>query len=588
MKKKTSAVTSGDARPKNENLLRTASFMAIATLLAKVCGLVRESLIAAYFSTGFEGNAYMVATQLPMTLFDIVIGGVITTSFIPIFNDVLQKRSREDALRFANRFIGIIFTICTAIAVLGIVFADQLIAFMAPEFGVESHKLAVGLSRIMFPMILFTGLAFCFVGILQSFGEFTIPAIMSLLSNLCVILYFPLFGKRFGIYGLAYAMLFSWSIQVFVQIPSLVRFRFRFRPRLTLRDPDILRALRLAGPMLVSTWVQPLYSIVNTRLASGLEGGVAALNYANRLYIVITGVFSFVVTNLVFPKLSRASSSDDSRESDKLIASSLKAVVLVIAPILVCFALLAEPIITVIYERGAFSAADTKVVAGALTCYSFGMLGLAVNEVLSKAFFSRKNSKTPMLTALCSMLVNIVLAYLLTPMLGVRGLALAGAGGSTANAILNGIFLHRSSGKLFEKRDRRDFAKIALAAILAIIPIALIDRVGSALLPHGTLSALFVGGLAGVCGLLVYALVLLLTKESDLTALLTSLTHRKETTADTQTPALSDADSEKRDTANHSDADEEDSSSEPCEPSPHEKSDQIDTKGGNTHESFGQ
>lgn len=548
------------ARQKNENLLRTASFMAIATLLAKVCGLVRESLIAAYFSTGFEGNAYMVATQLPMTLFDMVIGGVITTSFIPIFNDVLQKKNRDEALRFANRFIGIIFTVCTAIALFGILFADPLITFMAPEFGVESHALAVGLSRIMFPMVIFTGLAFCFVGILQSFGEFTIPAIMSLLSNVCVILYFPLFGKRFGIYGLAYAMLFSWSIQVFVQIPSLVRFRFRFRPRLTLRDPDIRRALRLAGPMLISTWVQPLYSIVNTRLASGLEGGVAALNYANRLYIVITGVFSFVVTNLVFPKLSRASSSDKKGESEKLIASSLKAVVLVIVPILVCFALLAEPIITVIYERGAFTSDDTKVVAGALTCYSFGMLGLAVNEVLSKAFFSRKDSKTPMLTALASMLVNILLAYTLTPSLGVRGLALAGAGGSTANAVLNGIFLRRSVGKLFDKRDRHDFGKIVCAAIPSALLIAVLYSFGSSRLPHGTLYALLVGGFAGGCGLILYAAILLLSKESDLAAVLSSIKPKKGTPALPSNPScdtLTEAPVESE--ADKSGADEKDS-----------------------------
>lgn len=508
------------ASPKKENLLRTAGFMAIATLLAKVCGLVREVLIAAYFSTGFEGNAYMVATQLPMTLFDIVIGGVISASFIPIFNDILQKRSRDDALRFANRFIGMILTVCTLIAVLGILFADPLVGLMAPEFDGESRSLAAQLSMIMFPMIVFTGLAFSFVGILQSFGEFNIPAVMSLLSNLCVILYFPLFGKRFGVYGLAVAMLLSWSIQVFIQLPALRRFSFNFRPSLKLRDPDIGRALKLAGPMLISTWVQPFYSIVNTRLASGLSGGVAGLNYANRLYIVITGVFSFVVTNLIFPKLSRADSSDNREERSHLIRISLKAVSLVILPLMVCFILLAKPIITVIYQRGAFTIEDTALVSGALACYSVGMIGLAVNEVLSKAFFSMKDSKTPMITALLSMGVNIALAYVLSPSLGIQGLALSSAGGSTANALFNAFAMRKKNGRLLTGGDIADFLKILAAALLMALPVYGIGQYAGTRLPQTLLYSLLSGIAAGLGGLIVYAAVLVLTRESDIRTLL--------------------------------------------------------------------
>ena len=325
----------------NKNgMLKTAGFMAIATLLAKMCGLLREVLIAAFFSTGFEGTAYLTATQLPMTLFDIVIGGVISASFIPIFNDLLEKKDKKTAMDFANRFLCMILLICIAISVVGTVFTEPLIRMLAPEFDSVTHNLAAQLSAIMFPMIIFTGLAFSFVGILQTFGEFNIPASMSLISNLAVIAYFPLFGKKYGVYGLSVAMLFSWSLQVFIQLPWLKKFGFRFRPTLKIWTPDIKRALLLAGPMLVSTWVQPLYSIVNTRIASGFIGAVPVLNYANRLYIVVTGVFSFVVTNLIFPKLSRANSADRTDESNSLIVTSLKAVSMVILPIMVIFIIL--------------------------------------------------------------------------------------------------------------------------------------------------------------------------------------------------------------------------------------------------------
>ena len=503
---------------KNENMLKTAGFMAIATLLAKVCGLVREMLIAAYFSTGYMGEAYLTATQLPMTLFDIVIGGVISASFIPIFNDLLQKKNREEAMRFANHFIGMILTICTLITVVGILFSDPLITLLAPDFNQETHQLASQLSIIMFPMIIFTGLAFSFVGILQSFGEFNIPAVMSLLSNLCVILYFPLFGKRFGVHGLAVAMLISWSIQVFVQIPALRRFSFHFRPSLSFHDPDIRRALLLAGPMLISTWVQPLYSIVNTRIASGISGAVATLNYANRLYIVVTGVFSFVVTNLIFPKLSRANSAENQEESKKLVLISLKSVAMVILPLMAGFILLSEPIIAVIYEHGKFDA--TQITAAVLSCYSVGMIGLSVNEVLSKTFFSMQDSKTPMINAILSMLVNILLAYSLSSVFGVCGLALASAGGSTVNAILNYICMRKKHGKICGTQDLFDFAKMILSALLMSGAVLGIRELLSARLSDGIAANLTIGICCAAVGVLVYAAALYLVRETEIRQLM--------------------------------------------------------------------
>lgn len=492
--------------------------MAIATLLAKLCGLARESLIAAYFSTGYEGTAYLTATQLPMTLFDIVIGGVISASFIPIFNDILEKKDKKSAMAFANRFICMILFICILIAVFGIIFADPLISFMAPEFDAKTHDLAAQLSSIMFPMIVFTGLAFSFVGILQTFDEFNIPAVMSLVSNVAVILYFPLFGKKFGVYGLSAAMLFSWSLQVFIQLPSLKKFGFSLRPTYKIWNNDIKRALLLAGPMLISTWVQPLYSIVNTRIASGIEGAVPVLNYANRLYIVVTGVFSFVVTNLVFPKLSRANSADNKEESNLIIVASLKAVSMVILPIMVMFIVLSKPIISVIYDHGRFDAVELTALA--LSCYSVGMIGMSVNEVLSKAFFSMQNSKTPMVNAVISMIFNIILAYTLSDFWGVGGLALATACGSLINALLNYICMRKQRGKLFSREDTADVIKIIISALFCLAAVLGVYRLLEKWASGGLLQNLLTGIICGATGLVVYAAAVYISGESDVRKIL--------------------------------------------------------------------
>lgn len=457
-------------------ILKTAGFMAVATFLAKVCGLVRDMLIAAFFGTGMEADAYLTATKLPTTLFDLVIGGVISAAFIPVFNSVLKKEGKKEALNFANRFIGMVLLITWLITLFGILFSDKLIWFMAPDFDLQTHNLAMHLSSIMFPMIICTGLAFSFVGILQSFGEYNIPAIMSLVSNLAVILYFVLFGKKFGVYGLAVTMVIAWSLQALIQVPSLIKFKFKFRPSVNLKDKNVKSAMKLALPMLVSTWVQPLYTIINTRLASGIERGVSSLEYANRLYIVITGVFSFVITNLIFPKMSRAYVGGNEDEAKNMLVTSIKAITIIILPIMSVIAILAKPVIALLYQRGGFTYSDTLHTAGALSCYAFGMIALAYNEILSKSFFSMQNSKTPMVNAIISMLANIVTAYLLCGKFSISGLAVAAAVGSYVNAFLNYIFMKKYYKKLFTKQDFISIFKILISAAAMSLVMLVIYR----------------------------------------------------------------------------------------------------------------
>lgn len=510
----------------SKKMLKTAGFMAAATFLAKALGLVRDMLIAAFFGTGMEADAYMTATRLPTTLFDIVIGGVISAAFIPVFNTVLEKKSKKEALVFANRFIGMVLLISGLIAVFGIVFSDELIRFMAPNFDISTHELACRLSAIMFPMIIFTGLAFSFVGILQSFGEFNIPAIMSLVSNLAVIVYFFLFGKRFGVYGLAVTMLAAWGLQVVIQIPSLVKFGYKFRFRLSFRDENIHKAMKLALPMLISTWVQPLYTIVNTRLASGIYKGVSSLEYANRLYIVITGVFSFVVTNLIFPKMSRANVSGKGNEARELLTMSLKIIAFIILPVMAVFIVLARPIIAILYQHGDFVLSDTVRTATALSCYALGMIGMAYNEILSKAFFSMQNSKTPMINALISMAVNILVAYTLSGRIGIAGLAVATACGSTVNALLNYFCISRHYKRLFTRADMLGLVKIAGAAVLMGAVMYALSRLLSSHFELGFTGGMIIGGVSGIVGAAVYVSACILLRVDVMTNILKEVRHR--------------------------------------------------------------
>lgn len=502
-----------------KKMLMTAGFMAVATLLSKVLGLARDSMLTAYFGSGMESDAFTTASTIPTMLFDVVIGGVISAAFIPVFNDILLKRGRDDAMRFVNKFVTMILCIAVLISIFGIIFSPSLVSLQAQGYSPEKHALASRLTSIMFPMIIFTGLAFSFVGLLQSFGEYNIPSIISLVSNLAIILYYVIFGKKFGVYGLSVTMVIAWSLQFIIQIPWIRKFGVKFRFDFRFRDSDIMETIRLAGPMLISTWVQPLYTIVNQRFASNIDSAVTSIQQSNRLYIIVVGVFSFVVTNLIFPKLSQAVAEGNEREAKKLASASMRAVVMVIAPIMAMFMLLSEPIAFIIFGYGEMDAEHVRIVSSLLRCYSIGMIGLALNEVLSKTFFSFHDSKTPMRNSIISMAVNIALAYVLYRTISTNGLALAAAAGSIVNAALNWFCAKRKYPDMITVRDVFEMAKSVIAAAISA---------GAIYFVYGFAYGKFSGRagdmitcvICAAAGLVVYGAMLIIMRSADIKNLL--------------------------------------------------------------------
>ena len=321
-------------------------------------------------------------------------------------------------------------------------------------------------------MTVFTGLAFSFVGYLQSMGEYNIPAIISLVSNGIMVGYLLTLNPVCGITGLAVAMLLGWAAQAIVQIPSLRRLGFSWRLRTPLRTEPIRRAIRNALPILLSTWTTPVCTLINTRLASGIEDGrgITVLGYANRLYTILVGLFSFVATNLLFPYFSRAAASGESEETDRLMRISVKTLVYIIAPITVGIVLLAEPFTALLYERDSFTAADTAMTARALAAFSLSMIFLAVNEVLIKGFFAAEETKVPMVSALVAMAVNVgiltVLSGFCADKVTVELIALLSGGATLLNMLINAVRAHRRGMMRLRKADWLDLAKTVLAALI--------------------------------------------------------------------------------------------------------------------------
>ena len=409
-------------KEKKGGLLGTAAVMAVIILAAKALGLLRDILVGTAYGTTAPAVAYETASRLPVLIFDFVIGGVVSAAFIPVFSDLLVREGKKSAMRFAASYVNLIFLLTSILTVAGVAFASPLVDLLAPELAPEVKALAVELTRILFPMVICTGLAFSFVGILQSMGEFRIPALISLVSNLIMVGYLLFFLDDFGVHGLAVAMLCGWGAQALIQVPKLRQFGFRLSPSAGILSPHIVRSLKLALPILVGTWTQPLCTVINTNFASAMDGGraITALGYANRLYTILVGVFAFVATNLLFPHFSRAAASGDTDTSRRLMFTSVKTLSFIIAPI----------------------------AAG-----------------LSKSFFAENRPKIPMITSLIAMVVNVGLVVVLSRF-GIGGIALSSGIAVAVQCLGNAIAYCRVFRTRFARADLLDLGKSVLAALI--------------------------------------------------------------------------------------------------------------------------
>ena len=451
---------------------KTISIMAIIIMLAKVMGLLRETLVAGIYGQGMESDILNTATQIPLLFFDMVLGVAILSTFVPVFNKYIEKYGKEEAMKFANNFTTVVGLIAVLAAVLGMIFAEPLVRLMVPGYADVSGKveMTAKLLRILFPSIVFTASAYIAVGVLQSFGQFTVPSLISVVSNGVMILYLIVFGNKLGLTGVAVSMLIAWALQLVVQIPHLIKFGFKYVPRFDLKDEGIKEAALIALPVLISSWVQPLCNVINMSFGSSLgDGAVSALNWANKIYIIMVGVFAYAITNFIFPKLSRLSVGEKKDEFSEMTRMSVGYIIVIIGLVCALFIALSEPIISVVFERGEFTKEASEITGKALFYYSFGMIGYAVCEVLNKSFYALSDGKTPMITSLIGILVNLLAAFVLVGVLklGVGGLALSSAVSSIVMGICLLYMINKRRQGVVNKKFVINILKILICGVLA-------------------------------------------------------------------------------------------------------------------------
>ncbi len=457
-----------EERKKSKGAVSTVGIMMVITLMGKVLGLVRDRLLTINYGSGMEANAFLTASRIPRVFFDTVFASAISASLIPVFSQLLRKKGRREAMDFAGNFITVMTLLCAVITALGMVFSGELSSFFADGYDSETLALCTRLTRIMMPTVLFTGIAFSFVGILQSMEEFNIPAAISLVSNGGIIAYYLFFNEKFGIEGLAAAFLVAWLLQVLVQVPSLYKKGFYYKPSLSVKNQGMRQVFSLMLPVMVSTWVLPINQTINSKYGSRLfEGaGVSAVELAYNLFTVIAGVFVLSVTNYIFPRLSRENADGDKAAFKKTISKTLRSTMFVVLPMTAGLFVMAKPIVSFIYGGGEFDEFSVSITSRALRYMSLGMIGYAGQAVLCRVYFAGQEGKVPLIAGACSIFVNIVLCSVLTPAMDVGGIALASAASFAVNGIVMAIPLGRRGMSFMDKEFTADMAKDSLAAVI--------------------------------------------------------------------------------------------------------------------------
>lgn len=433
-------------------MTKAAGVVGTATLLSRILGLVRDMVIAGLFGAGMVADAFIIAFTIPNMLRRLFAEGSLTISFIPVFTEYLYKHGREEAFRLARSACWLLAIILTAVSVLGVLLSPVIVKVIGLGFtSPAKFELTVLLTRIMFPYIFFISLVALCMGILNSLGHFAAPALAPVLLNLAMITSAVLIGPYLEkpIVGLAIGVVLGGVLQLGLQFPFMIRKGFRLLVRSPLYHAAVKRIALLITPAVLSAAVYQVNVLVIRLLATLLqEGSVSYLYYADRLVQFPLGVFAMALATAVLPSLSKHAALDDVEGLKSSFSYALKLVFFITIPAMIGLIVLREPIVQLLFQRGAFDPVTTRLTAEAILYFSLGLWAVSGVRIVVPAFYAVKDPKTPVKIAIISLLVNIVLSILLMGPMRHGGLALATSLASGVNLTLLIIALRKRLGRI--------------------------------------------------------------------------------------------------------------------------------------------
>lgn len=397
-------------------IARAATLVMVLFLASRVLGLLREVVIARQFGTSAEMDAYLAAFRLPDFLFYVIAGGALGSAFIPVFTGYLTRHDLPGAWRLASAVINWVILLLTGLGGLAAIFAPWLVLTFLPNFTPAQQLLTVELMRWMLISTVIFGVSGVIMGILNAHQHFFLPALAPVIYNIAIILGAWLLGPMWGVRGLTAGVVLGAAGHLLVQLPGLVwgERRLTYRPVLAWRDASLREVARLMGPRVLGLAAVQLNFVVSVVLASGLSSGsVAALNYGWIIMLLPQGIVAQSVATALFPTLATLAAREEWAEFRHIFGLTLRNLLFLTLPAAAGLIVLGRPIIRLLLERGAFGPESTAATAWALVFFALGLVGHAVVEIATRAFYALKNTKTPVTVGLAAMAVNVGLSWLL-------------------------------------------------------------------------------------------------------------------------------------------------------------------------------
>jgi putative peptidoglycan lipid II flippase len=450
-----------------QGVLTAAALVSASLLVSRLLGLVRVSVFAALFGTSPDMTAYNAAFRIPDFLFTIVAGGALSSAFVPVFAGLLERKREHQAWQVANTILNCVFLILVVLAVLAFVLAPQLTRVLYPGFGAVEVTRTASLTRIMLVQPVLLGMGGLFAAMQNSYKRFVLPAVAPVLYNSIIVVGALIFGQRYGVNAAAWAVVIGAVIMFEVQIWGVAGESWLYRPSFNLHLPETREVVRLIGPRLLGLSAFQLMLVVTYFLASAWKPGISVISYAWTLVMFPVGALGSSLGLAVFPTLSRQSAGARLEQAERTINAGLRGIFFLSLPAMAGLILLRRPIVELLFARGAFGSQSTSATAFALGFYGLCVVPLTATELVARAFYALKDTRTPVVIAIVAAILDAVLCTILIHLV-VKSQGPGALGLGTALAVwVQILLLMRALKRRLPGVLDRNFTKVITASILA-------------------------------------------------------------------------------------------------------------------------
>jgi putative peptidoglycan lipid II flippase len=500
--------------PRRRIALSTAIF-ALATALSRVAGLGREIVAASFFGTTAAASAFTLAAQVPNLFSNLFSQAALSAAFVPVFTELLHHGRKREAFRVASTLFWIILVGLGVLTLLWTGVAGLVVPAITGSLNHSATVLTAGLSRVLFPVVLLLSLTGMLVGVLQSYDEFSIPALAPAVWNLVILILLVVLRPQFHGDNQLYAYAIAWLVATVVQLlmvsSALRRIDFRLTFSLDWRDSRVRQVLILFLPVTISIGIVNLDIFLNAGFGSLVSNQAPrAIDNAFRIYMLPQGVFSVAVATVLFPTLSRLAARRDPAGMRRTLGNGIRQINLLLIPSAALLLVLATPITRIVYQRGEFTAHSTHLVSIALFWFAFSLPFAGVNLLLTRTFFALKRPWIPTKLAATNMVIDIIVSVALYKPLGIAGLVI---GTAVANAVMTVLQLYRLrvgfNGRLEGGQTLMITARILVATVIMAAVARGVWAAVDAVFGHAFVVELFAIGLAIAVGAVLYGKTIL-------------------------------------------------------------------------------